>query len=223
MGNCSDKYEVLSSVIQSLESKDTFQNIVKVILRKANTYIQAEYIAVVQKESDDNRLAYIASEGEADGFIEKVSDGGYSLEELNKSVHAHIGVPVGDYVVPIVINGIKAMYLVIHGTVKELTEELDSFIHSIASVIQNIAQMRVTNNSLLSSYEVLKDILNNIGSGIIVCDRSSANILFENKVAGESKEIQNAIRECLQELMASEEYRSYLARKKAYDEDEEAD
>lgn len=223
MGNCSDKYEVLSSVIQSLESKDTFQNIVKVILRKANTYIQAEYIAVVQKESDDNRLAYIASEGEADGFIEKVSDGGYSLEELNKSVHAHIGVPVGDYVVPIVINGIKAMYLVIYGTVKELTEELDSFIHSIASVIQNIAQMRVTNNSLLSSYEVLKDILNNIGSGIIVCDRSSANILFENKVAGESKEIQNAIRECLQELMASEEYRSYLARKKAYDEDEEAD
>jgi diguanylate cyclase (GGDEF)-like protein len=223
LGNCSDKYEVLSSVIQSLESKDTFQNIVKVILRKANTYIQAEYIAVVQKESDDNRLAYIASEGEADGFIEKVSDGGYSLEELNKSVHAHIGVPVGDYVVPIVINGIKAMYLVIHGTVKELTEELDSFIHSIASVIQNIAQMRVTNNSLLSSYEVLKDILNNIGSGIIVCDRSSANILFENKVAGESKEIQNAIRECLQELMASEEYRSYLARKKAYDEDEEAD
>lgn len=223
MGNCSDKYEVLSSVIQSLESKDTFQNIVKVILRKANTYIQAEYIAVVQKESDDNRLAYIASEGEADGFIEKVSDGGYSLEELNKSVHAHIGVPVGDYVVPIVINGIKAMYLVIHGTVKELTEELDSFIHSIASVIQNIAQMRVTNNSLLSSYEVLKDILNNIGSGIIVCDRSSANILFENKVAGESKKIQNAIRECLQELMASEEYRSYLARKKAYDEDDEAD
>ena len=223
MGNCREKYEVLSSVIQSLESKDTFQNIVKVILRKANTYIQAEYIAVVQKESDDNRLAYIASEGEADGFIEKVSDGGYSLEELNKSVHAHIGVPVGDYVVPIVINGIKAMYLVIHGTVKELTEELDSFIHSIASVIQNIAQMRVTNNSLLSSYEVLKDILNNIGSGIIVCDRSSANILFENKVAGESKEIQNAIRECLQELMASEEYRSYLARKKAYDEDDEAD
>lgn len=223
MGNCSDKYEVLSSVIQSLKSKDTFQNIVKVILRKANTYIQAEYIAVVQKESDDNRLAYIASEGEADGFIEKVSDGVYSLEELNKSVHAHIGVPVGDYVVPIVINGIKAMYLVIHGTVKELTDELDSFIHSIASVIQNIAQMRVTNNSLLSSYEVLKDILNNIGSGIIVCDRSSANILFENKVAGESKEIQNAIRECLQELMASEEYRSYLARKKAYDEDEEAD
>ena len=56
-----------------------------------------------------------------------------------------------------------------------------------------------------------------------MCDRSSANILFENKVAGESKEIQNAIRECLQELMASEEYRSYLARKKAYDEDEEAD
>ena len=83
--------------------------------------------------------------------------------------------------------------------------------------------MRVTNNSLLSSYEVLKDILNNIGSGIIVCDRNSAAILFSNKVAAESKEIQNAIKECIQELMSSEEYKSYLDRKKAYDEDDGTD
>ena len=102
-------------------------------------------------------------------------------------------------------------------------EELDGFIHSIVSVIQNTAQMRVTNNSLLSSYEVLKDILNNIGSGIIVCDRNSAAILFSNKVAAESKEIQNAIKECIQELMSSEEYKSYLDRKKAYDEEDGTD
>ncbi len=63
MGNCSDKYEVLSSVIESLESKDTFQNIAEVILQKANAYIQAEYMAVIQENSDKDILDYIARWG----------------------------------------------------------------------------------------------------------------------------------------------------------------
>ena len=223
MGNCSDKYEVLSSVIESLESKDTFQNIVEVILQKANTYIQAEYMAVKQENSDKDILDYIATVGETCALIERVENGEYSLEELEKSAGKGTYPDAGGRIIPIKINGIKAMYVVISGIKDKAMEEIDGFIHSIVSVIQNTAQMRVTNNSLLSSYEVLKDILNNIGSGIIVCDRNSAAILFSNKVAAESKEIQNAIKECIQELMSSEEYKSYLDRKKAYDEEDGTD
>lgn len=223
MGNCSDKYEVLSSVIESLESKDTFQNIVEVILQKANAYIQAEYMAVIQENSDKDILDYIATVGKTCELIERVENGEYSLEELEKSAGKGTYPDAGGRIIPIKINGIKAMYVVISGIKDKAMEELDGFIHSIVSVIQNTAQMRVTNNSLLSSYEVLKDILNNIGSGIIVCDRNSAAILFSNKVAAESKEIQNAIKECIQELMSSEEYKSYLDRKKAYDEDDGTD
>lgn len=223
MGNCSDKYEVLSSVIESLESKDTFQNIVEVILQKANTYIQAEYMAVIQENSDKDILDYIATVGETCALIERVENGEYSLEELEKSAGKGTYPDAGGRIIPIKINGIKAMYVVISGIKDKAMEEIDGFIHSIVSVIQNTAQMRVTNNSLLSSYEILKDILNNIGSGIIVCDRNSAAILFSNKVAAESKEIQNAIKECIQELMSSEEYKSYLDRKKAYDEDDGTD
>ena len=223
MGNCSDKYEVLSSVIESLESKDTFKNIVEVILQKANTYIQAEYMAVIQENSDKDILDYIATVGETCALIERVENGEYSLEELEKSAGKGTYPDAGGRIIPIKINGIKAMYVVISGIKDKAMEEIDGFIHSIVSVIQNTAQMRVTNNSLLSSYEVLKDILNNIGSGIIVCDRNSAAILFSNKVAAESKEIQNAIKECIQELMSSEEYKSYLDRKKAYDEDDGTD
>ena len=223
MGNCSDKYEVLSSVIESLESKDTFQNIVEVILQKANTYIQAEYMAVIQENSDKDILDYIATVGKTCALIERVENGEYSLEELEKSAGKGTYPDAGGRIIPIKINGIKAMYVVISGIKDKTMEELDGFIHSIVSVIQNTAQMRVTNNSLLSSYEVLKDILNNIGSGIIVCDRNSAAILFSNKVAAESKEIQNAIKECIQELMSSEEYKSYLDRKKAYDEEDGTD
>ena len=223
MGNCIDKYEVLSSVIESLESKDTFQNIVEVILQKANAYIQAEYMAVIQENSDKDILDYIATVGKTCALIERVENGEYSLEELEKSADKGTYLDAGGRIIPIKINGIKAMYVVISGIKDKAMEEIDGFIHSIVSVIQNTAQMRVTNNSLLSSYEVLKDILNNIGSGIIVCDRNSAAILFSNKVAAESKEIQNAIKECMQELMSSEEYKSYLDRKKAYDEDDGTD
>lgn len=223
MGNCSDKYEVLSSVIESLESKDTFQNIAEVILQKANTYIQAEYMAVIQENSDKDILDYIATVGKTCALIERVENGEYSLEELEKSAGKGTYPDAGGRIIPIKINGIKAMYVVISGIKDKAMEEIDGFIHSIVSVIQNTAQMRVTNNSLLSSYEVLKDILNNIGSGIIVCDRNSAAILFSNKVAAESKEIQNAIKECIQELMSSEEYKSYLDRKKAYDEEDGTD
>ena len=223
MGNCIDKYEVLSSVIESLESKDTFQNIVEVILQKANAYIQAEYMAVIQENSDKDILDYIATVGKTCALIERVENGEYSLEELEKSAGKGTYPDAGGCIIPIKINGIKAMYVVISGIKDKTMEEIDRFIHSIVSVIQNTAQMRVTNNSLLSSYEVLKDILNNIGSGIIVCDRNSAAILFSNKVAAESKEIQNAIKECIQELMSSEEYKSYLDRKKAYDEEDGTD
>lgn len=223
MGNCSDKYEVLSSVIESLESKDTFQNIAEVILQKANAYIQAEYMAVIQENSDKDILDYIATVGKTCELIERVENGEYSLEELEKSAGKGTYPDAGGRIIPIKINGIKAMYVVISGIKDKAMEEIDGFIHSIVSVIQNTAQMRVTNNSLLSSYEVLKDILNNIGSGIIVCDRNSAAILFSNKVAAESKEIQNAIKECIQELMSSEEYKSYLDRKKAYDEEDGTD
>ena len=223
MGNCIDKYEVLSSVIESLESKDTFQNIVEVILQKANAYIQAEYMAVIQENLDKDILDYIATVGKTCALIERVENGEYSLKELEKSADKGTYPDAGGRIIPIKINGIKAMYVVISGIKDKTMEEIDGFIHSIVSVIQSTAQMRVTNHSLLSSYEVLKDILNNIGSGIIVCDRNSAAILFSNKVAAESKEIQNAIKECMQELMSSEEYKSYLDRKKAYDEDDGTD
>lgn len=180
-------------------------------------------MAVIQENSDKDILDYIATVGKTCALIERVENGEYSLEELEKSAGKGTYPDAGGRIIPIKINGIKAMYVVISGIKDKAMEEIDGFIHSIVSVIQNTAQMRVTNNSLLSSYEVLKDILNNIGSGIIVCDRNSAAILFSNKVAAESKEIQNAIKECIQELMSSEEYKSYLDRKKAYDEEDGTD
>lgn len=194
MGETNKKFEVLSELIESLESRDTFQHTVELILHKTIAYINADCIALFQKGSDDE-WTVIASEGEC-------------IEEAKKcDVMALNG--ENSISVPIRINDIDAMHFVIYdkNNIKLWSDNEDNmhFIYDVTGIIQSIAQMRVTNNSLLSSYEVLKDILNNIGSGIIVCDTVTGNILFENKVAAESKEIKDTIKECMQDILVPAE------------------
>lgn len=194
MGETNKKFEVLSELIESLESRDTFQHTVELILHKTIAYINADCIALLQKGSDDE-WTVIASEGEC-------------IEEAKKcDVMALNG--ENSISVPIRINDIDAMHFVIYdkNNIKLWSDNEDNmhFIYDVTGIIQSIAQMRVTNNSLLSSYEVLKDILNNIGSGIIVCDTATGNILFENKVAAESKEIKDTIKECMQDILVPAE------------------
>lgn len=53
MGETNKKFEVLSELIESLESRDTFQHTVELILHKTIAYINADCIALLQKGSDD--------------------------------------------------------------------------------------------------------------------------------------------------------------------------
>ena len=75
----------------------------------------------------------------------------------------------------------------------------------MALVLHGIAQSKVINNSLISSYDVLQKILDNIGSGIIVCSRYSGNILFENEMAANVQEVRDTIRECLEDVFTCED------------------
>ena len=194
MGETNKKFEVLSELIESLESRDTFQHTVELILHKTIAYINADCIALLQKGSDDE-WTVIASEGE---YIEEAKKCDVMALNGENSIS-----------VPVKINDIDAMHFIIYdkNNIKQWSDNEDNmhFIYDVTGIIQSIAQMRVTNNSLLSSYEVLKDILNNIGSGIIVCDTTTGNILFENKVAAESKEIKDTIKECMQDILVPTE------------------
>ena len=77
------------------------------------------------------------------------------------------------------------MYLIVlSNDVQAVSDnKIKEYISDMALVLHGIAQSKVINNSLISSYDVLQKILDNIGSGIIVCSRYSGNILFENEMA----------------------------------------
>lgn len=55
-----------------------------------------------------------------------------------------------------------------------------NFVVEVCRMIQNMLYRRISKNSLISSYTALKEILNNLGSGIYVIDKESKEILFAN-------------------------------------------
>lgn len=54
------------------------------------------------------------------------------------------------------------------------------FLFDVCKMIQTFIYKRISKNSLISSYEALKEILNNLGSGIFVVDKTDKTILFCN-------------------------------------------
>lgn len=57
---------------------------------------------------------------------------------------------------------------------------IERFLFDICKLIQNMIFKRIAKNSLISSYTALKEILNNLGSGIFVIDKATKKILFSN-------------------------------------------
>lgn len=64
---------------------------------------------------------------------------------------------------------------------REWTKSDITFAQSVSSMIHSVLDKRIAKNSLASSYEALKEILDNIGVGIYVIDKVSKDILFSNK------------------------------------------
>ena len=58
-------------------------------------------------------------------------------------------------------------------------------------------QERISKDSLSYSYEVLKEILGSIDSGIMVYDRQTKEVLFENDIVKNCNDIKRVIQTCV--------------------------
>lgn len=64
---------------------------------------------------------------------------------------------------------------------KNMSEEECNFVANFNNMLHSLMDSRISKNSLASSYEALKDILDNIGIGIYVVEKQSKVILFSNR------------------------------------------
>ena len=207
---------VLTDVVQLLESKGLFTEVVRTIIEKAQEYLDVTNLCVIQLSEGHKSLIKLvdykredASEILIDGMAyEKfllISDDISVCIHTNNTLDKNVRNQMKEYGIktsitsPIYVNDEIEMYFAIFDTQNELTldnSELN-FINIITKVIQSIAQRQVTKNSLIASYEVLRDILSNIGSGIIVCSENDGSVFLENYIASTSQEVRRTIKECI--------------------------
>ena len=205
----------LSQIIHMLEDSGTFVEVSKNIIEQIVENVQAQNAVIMQISADGKSMHSIVEAEDvigskldtADikenclcaGKLKRTAHGTATDEERKMLALCRANTCIS---VPIAINNVKAMYLFVMGDSDDFgrDESVIEYIEDAAMIIHSIAQSKVINNSLISSYDVLKKILDNIGSGIIVCSKSTGNILFENDMASHVSEVRETIRECLEEV-----------------------
>lgn len=214
MGDIKLKDKVLSEIVQMLESEGTFTEVGYNILKKSNLYLSTTNASILQISADGKTVGTIVDYKREVGHDIHMNDRSvdvFSLcgkeqicitaddcDENQRIIMQEIGV-LTCVTTPIYINDLVAMYYAVFDSKKSIqfTKEQKQFILDVAKLIQSIAQTKVTKNSLLSSYEVLREILSSIDSGIIVCNRYDGTVFFENDIARDTKEIRRTVKECL--------------------------
>ena len=205
----------LSQIIHMLEDSGTFVEVSKNIIEQIVENVQAQNAVIMQISADGKSMHSIVEAEDvigskldtADikenclcaGKLKRTAHGTATDEERKMLALCRANTCIS---VPIEINNVKAMYLFVMGDSDDFgrDESVIEYIEDAAMIIHSIAQSKVINNSLISSYDILQKILDNIGSGIIVCSKSTGNILFENDMASHVSEVRETIRECLEEV-----------------------
>ena len=215
----------LSQIIHMLEDSGTFVEVSKNIIEQIVENVQAQNAVIMQISADGKSMHSIVEAEDvigskldtADikenclcaGKLKRTAHGTATDEERKMLALCRANTCIS---VPIAINNVKAMYLFVMGDSDDFgrDESVIEYIEDAAMIIHSIAQSKVINNSLISSYEVLQKILDNIGSGIIVCSKSTGNILFENDMASHVSEVRETIRECLEEVFKNSDISDQL-------------
>lgn len=215
----------LSEIIHMLENNVTFTQAADSVLECITDSMDVCGTAVMQIDSENDTMHVISETGNC--FWEELSTIKMSefvlcsdtikvtyeanADDESKKLLKRLGAEVS-ITAPISINNVRAMYLVVLSQDVQAASDLKitEYISDMALVLHGIAQSKVINNSLISSYDVLQKILDNIGSGIIVCSRDSGNILFENEMAGKVQEVRDTIRECLQDIFTSDDVKGRI-------------
>ena len=215
----------LSQIIHMLEDSGTFIEVSKNIIEQIVENVQAQNAVIMQISADGKSMHSIVEAEDvigskldtADikenclcaGKLKRTAHGTATDEERKMLALCRANTCIS---VPIEINNVKAMYLFVMGDSDDFgsDESVIEYIEDAAMIIHSIAQSKVINNSLISSYDVLQKILDNIGSGIIVCSKSTGNILFENDMASHVSEVRETIRECLEEVFKNSDISDQL-------------
>lgn len=200
--------ETVAKILEILEEDSDIERIVQKIVDKIADYLDMSMI-IISKVNENNKMIDIIGEWHSEEFknydnakknilldiipyyngetvlmIEPDSE-----DKRLKSVLENNGLK-SLISVPIIVGKEPSIYAVFGESRYDRFWNNNSvrFLFDVCKMIQTFLYKRISKNSLVSSYTALKEILNNLGSGIFVVNKPDNKILFCNdtmmKMAG---------------------------------------
>lgn len=196
------KNQTMTEIVKNLDSSEEFELVVKKIIRYTGEYLNVEagnLFKVNKKENCFDVICHWAVEEEKNHFQDGMKiafdqwplnnerpvfiSTGMQLPAFSRQKFDEYGIQV-IAALPIYVNGEAVMYVNFMQYDKERVWELADiqFLGDVTKIVQSILAKRIAKNSLASSYASLSKILDNVGSGILVTDKATDEVLFTNKI-----------------------------------------
>lgn len=200
------KNETMTAVLRNLESTDESELPIKNILTVAGQYLGTDIANVFRVHKNQKSMEVVChwAEQEENNCFQDGSrilnsewalnnerpvfiSSGTQLPAFSRQKFSEYGI-LAIAALPIYVNDEIAMYVNFMETSKERLWELADiqFLGDVAKIIQSILAKKIAKDSLASSYAALAKILENVGSGILVTDKYTDEVLFNNKIISQN-------------------------------------
>lgn len=200
------KNETMASIVRNLESAEEFEVLARNIITLAGRYLGTDIANVFKIHKTEEFMEVIChwAEEEANNCFPDGSrilnsewalnnerpvfiSSGMQLPAFSRQKFSEYGIRA-IAALPIYVNEEVEMYVNFMETSKERVWELSDiqFLGDVAKIIQSILAKRIAKTSLAGSYTALAKILENVGSGILVTDKHTDEVLFINKIISQN-------------------------------------
>lgn len=193
--------EVMTSIVQMLESERDFESIGNDILKDVCEYLGISAGTLLRKSQDGKTINMICEYEAIDGVSRRERWQNVRKEELpfftgRPYMISYDSMMPADFrklmeqeglraavFLPVEVEGSPAMYLCLGESEKDYIWDIDDikFINDVKRIVQSILVKRMAKESLNSYYASLEAILENVGCGIYVKDLESDDILYMNQ------------------------------------------
>ncbi len=194
--------EIMTEVVQLLESEAGFEKIANDILNLTGTFINISHAYVMRPSKNNDKIDVLGmwENKNVESLLDGIKSISFSrvplLSEKVVVISTKTKIAEADrdkmkeynleamVAMPIFVNGNVAMYTFFAEGRHEKDWELSEikFFGDVTKILQSILTRRIQKNSLASSYASLEAILDNVGSAIYVRDIETDEVLFANRI-----------------------------------------
>ena len=196
------KNQTMTEIVKNLESSDDFDLIVRKIIEFTADYLKVEagnLFKINKKEKCFEVACCQTSCEEKNSFKDGMKipfeewalknerpvfiSAGMQLPSFSRKKFDEYGIQV-IAALPVYVNDEVSMYMnFMEYTMERVWSLADiQFLGDVTKIVQSILSKHIAKNSLDSSYAALSKILDNVGSGILVTDKATDEILFTNQI-----------------------------------------